>query len=128
VNLLLDTCTFLWLTLEPARLSAQAVQLISDPDNRRWLSAVSVWEVAVLFSRGRITLSSPPRQFVAAQCRHYQIRLLPFRARAAVLEPDLPRPHRDPADRQLVCQALAHGLTILTPDPQIQRYPVPTAW
>jgi PIN domain nuclease of toxin-antitoxin system len=40
----------------------------------------------------------------------------------------LPAYHRDPFDRMLVCQAIAHGLTILTPDEAVGRYPVPTIW
>jgi len=40
----------------------------------------------------------------------------------------LPTPHRDPFDRMLVCQAIAHGLTIVTPDPQIAQYPVRVLW
>jgi PIN domain nuclease of toxin-antitoxin system len=40
----------------------------------------------------------------------------------------LPDCHRDPFDRMLVGQAIAHGLTSLTPDEGIGRYPVPTIW
>jgi PIN domain nuclease of toxin-antitoxin system len=40
----------------------------------------------------------------------------------------LPTPHNDPFDRMLVCQAIVHGLTIVTPDTQISRYPVSVAW
>lgn len=42
--------------------------------------------------------------------------------------PRLPAHHKDPFDRILVCQAIIHGMTILTPDPLIIRYPVRTAW
>lgn len=128
MTLLLDTCTFLWLVQGSSRLSARAAQLIADPRNRRLLSAVSVWEIARLSGSKRVVLNDPLRQSLQVQCRLNQVRLLPFRARAAILEPTLPRIHRDPRDRMFVCQALAHGLTILTPDPFIQRYPVATAW
>jgi PIN domain nuclease of toxin-antitoxin system len=40
----------------------------------------------------------------------------------------LPHLHRDPFDRMLVCQAIAHGLTLVTPDEAIRRYPVRTMW
>jgi PIN domain nuclease of toxin-antitoxin system len=40
----------------------------------------------------------------------------------------LPPVHTDPFDRLLVCQAIQHGLTLLTPDPQIHRYPVAVHW
>jgi PIN domain nuclease of toxin-antitoxin system len=40
----------------------------------------------------------------------------------------LPDFHRDPFDRMLVCQAVAHGLTVSTPDELVRRYPIRTAW
>jgi PIN domain nuclease of toxin-antitoxin system len=128
VNLLLDTCTFLWLTLEPTRLSANAAQLLADPANTFRLSVVSAWEVSMLYGRGRVTLTAPPRQFVTAECRRNGLSLLPLYPAAAFLEYGLPRHHRDPFDRMRICQALVGSLTLLTPDPHITLYPVPTAW
>ena len=40
----------------------------------------------------------------------------------------LPALHRDPFDRMLVCQAIEHGMTLVTPDPLIAQYPVRIAW
>jgi PIN domain nuclease of toxin-antitoxin system len=40
----------------------------------------------------------------------------------------LPRLHRDPFDRMLICQAISHGLTIVTPDPLIRQYPIRVMW
>jgi PIN domain nuclease of toxin-antitoxin system len=65
---------------------------------------------------------------VADGCRLRQIEFFSFEVDAALLEPTLSRVHRDPSDRMLICQALAHGLTILTPDPLIRRYLVATDW
>jgi PIN domain nuclease of toxin-antitoxin system len=48
---------------------------------------------------------------------------------AAVLQlTRLPRLHRDPFDRMLVCQAIAGGMAILTPDREVAAYPVRTLW
>ncbi len=38
--------------------------------------------------------------------------------------PALPPIHRDPFDRMLICQAIEHGMTLVTPDAMIQRYPI----
>ncbi|MBI2989437.1 MAG: hypothetical protein HYY45_21975 [Deltaproteobacteria bacterium] len=40
----------------------------------------------------------------------------------------LPSLHKDPFDRMLICQAIVHGLVILTPDQMIYQYPVKTIW
>jgi len=42
--------------------------------------------------------------------------------------PRLPEIHKDPFDRMLICQAIAHGLIIVTPDPMITQYPLRTTW
>ena len=48
---------------------------------------------------------------------------------AATLQlPKLPALHRDPFDRMLVCQAVAHGLTLVTPDTAVRSYPIRTLW
>jgi PIN domain nuclease of toxin-antitoxin system len=53
---------------------------------------------------------------------------LPLRAGDTFLLGGLPDVPKDPFDRMLVCQALDHGLTLITPDPQLLRYPVPVLW
>jgi len=128
VNLLLDTCAFLWLAQGSARLPARVQALAADPNNLLWLSTVSIWEIASLQRRGRIVLGTDPQPFVSAARQRFDIDLLTFDEPDAYLEPTLPRIHGDPLDRMLICQALARGLTILTPDRHIAAYPVPTAW
>lgn len=64
MKLLLDTCTFLWVVLEPAKLSPRCVDLFTDPANSCFLSAVSAWEIAVKHGLGQIVLRQPPHVFV----------------------------------------------------------------
>jgi len=53
---------------------------------------------------------------------------LPFDENAAVHDARLPLLHNDPFDRGLVCQAILHGMAIVTPDSAITQYPVPVLW
>jgi PIN domain nuclease of toxin-antitoxin system len=53
---------------------------------------------------------------------------LPLDETAALASGKLPDLHKDPFDRMLVCQAIMGGLTLLTPDPLVTQYPVPTVW
>ncbi len=128
MNLLLDTCTFLWIVLDPARLSATASQAYTDPANTCWLSVVSAWEIAVKYGLGQIVLQMPPDQFVPQQRTRHGIGALSLEEAEALHVPLLPQIHKDPFDRMLVCQALVHSMTIVTPDPLIRLYPVPTLW
>jgi PIN domain nuclease of toxin-antitoxin system len=129
MRLLLDTCTFLWIVLEPTRLSARATQLFTDPGNSCFLSAVSSWEIAVKYGLGQISLQQPPQVLVPAQRLIHGIGPLPLNEDEAVYVPSLPRLHKDPFDRMLICQAIVHDLVILTPDSAIRQYrPVRTDW
>lgn len=58
----------------------------------------------------------------------HRIEPLALEEAAALLLSTLPALHRDPFDRMLICQAIAHGLGILSPDERIRQYPVCTVW
>jgi PIN domain nuclease of toxin-antitoxin system len=128
MNLLLDTCTFLWIALDPSQLSPQALQFFQDPANQVFLSAVSAWEIAVKYGLGRLSLQQPPELFVPQQRAAHRIAELVVREDEALRVARLAALHKDPFDRMLICQALANGLTILTPDPLIRQYAIATAW
>ncbi|MBM4363520.1 MAG: type II toxin-antitoxin system VapC family toxin [Deltaproteobacteria bacterium] len=128
MKLLLDTCTFLWLVSGDPRLSDNARTLFSDPDNAVFLSAVSAWEIVVKHALGKLSLSDDPADFVPRERARHFIEPLPIDEAASLALPRLPNHHRDPFDRLLVCQALTLGLTLLTPDPEIRRYPAQVLW
>jgi PIN domain nuclease of toxin-antitoxin system len=127
VKLLLDACTFLWIAGgEP--IPATAAAAYRDPSNEVYLSAASVWEIAIKHQAGRLRLPEPPDTFIPTERRLRGIAALPVDEDAVYQLPKLPQLHRDPFDRILVCQAVAHGLAILTPDPLIRQYPVRVVW
>jgi len=128
VRILLDTCTFLWLITDDTALSASARNEFLDPDNDVYLSAVSVWEIAVKHSLGKLPLPASPDRFIPSQRESHGITSLPLEEKAVLYLSKLPQLHRDPFDRVLVCQAIQHELTLLTPDPLITQYAVRTAW
>ncbi len=128
MRILLDTCTFLWLITDDTALSASARNAFVDPDNEVYLSAVSVWEIAVKHSLGKLPLPISPERFIPDQRERHGITPLPLEERAILYVSKLPLLHRDPFDRALVCQAIHHELTLLTPDPLITQYAVRTAW
>lgn len=135
MNLLLDTCTFIWLVADPTQLSARAAALIRNPANPVSLSTASVWEIVVKVETPKGRNSLPPAivnadlgLLVADQVRMNNVIVLGVGLDHVRAGRGLPPLHKDPFDRLLVSQAIADGLTILTPDPLIQQYPVPTEW
>jgi len=128
MKLLVDTCTFLWLAADDPLLSEEARAGCRDPGNDVYLSALSAWEIAIKYRLGRLPLPEPPPQYVASRRAWLQLLPLAFDEDCASHDALLPPLHRDPFDRGLVSQAILNGMTIVTPDAAIARYPAPTLW
>ena len=128
MKLLLDTCTFLWIASGSARLTKTATALFLDPDNERWLSTASAWEIGIKYNLGRLDLPERPDTYIPRIRRASGIQSLAIGEEAAFHAGRLPDLHADPFDRMLVAQAIVHGLTILSPDPAIERYAVRVLW
>ena len=128
MKILLDTCTALWIAIDAPELSERAKGLFEAPGNEIFLSTVSTWEISLKYALGKLPLPSTPDLFVPELRRIGRMASLPLIEEATLQLFRLPELHRDPFDRMLICQAIAGGMTLLTPDPEIRRYPVATAW
>ena len=128
MKLLLDTCTFLWIVSDDPRLSPMVRAQFSARENEVFLSPVSAWEISIKHRLKKLQLPCPPDEFVPVQPEAHGITELPLHEHAALFDARLPTHHRDPFDRMLICQALAEGAVLATPDPAIARYPVPIYW
>jgi len=122
VRLLLDTHVAIWYFEDPALLVDDARRAVQDPRNVSYLSAASVWEAAVKQSLGRISLPEP-LDVGAVRAGFYELAVTWAHGRAAAA---LPAMHGDPFDRMLVAQAAEENLVLLTRDPLLTQYPVPT--
>ncbi len=122
MRLLLDTHTMIWVFSAPQRLSAQARNAISAGENEVFVSVISPWEVAIKRSKKR--LRAPDDLGDAVEAHRFQ--LLPVLLRHTKAIDSLPNHHGDPFDRMLVAQAIVDGLTLVTSDRALRRYPVAT--
>ncbi|MEQ1527265.1 MAG: type II toxin-antitoxin system VapC family toxin [Gallionella sp.] len=127
-SILLDTCTFLWVIRDSPELSPNARSIFIDPENTIFLSAVSAWEISVKHGLGKLPLTVSPHIYVPAERLRHNISSLPLEEGAASAVSRLPPLHNDPFDRMLICQAVTHGLTLLTPDSLIHQYHVNVTW
>jgi PIN domain nuclease of toxin-antitoxin system len=128
MRILLDTCTFLWIITDAPELSTHARKLFGDPANKVVLSSVSTWEISIKYALGRLPLPESPDRFIPAQRKQHGVETLSLEENATLHLPRLPQLHNDPFDRMLICQALIHGMVILTPDELIAQYPVRSTW
>ena len=124
MKLLLDTQLLLWAAGQPERLSKAARKLLEDPANELLFSAASLWEVAIKSTLGRDDFHVEPR-LLRRNLLDNGYTELPVTSQHAVSIDSLPALHRDPFDRMLLAQALTEGITLLTHDAQLSRYPGP---
>ena len=126
MRLLLDTHVFLWyITADPKLPIPFREAVRQDPANEVYLSVASVWEAVIKHHLGKLPLPAPPANYLPKQRDAHGIASLPIDEGAMMHLAGLPPLHRDPFDRLLVAQALQHGLTVVTVDPEVAAYPVP---
>ena len=118
MTLLLDTHIFLWALSEPNRLTQKQVIAMEDPTNTVYVSSISITEIAIKASLGKLELVFDPLD--AAEKSGFE--MLDFSAKDALILKDLPFHHRDPFDRMLITQAISRKLIIATQDSLIDRY------
>ncbi|OFW43668.1 MAG: twitching motility protein PilT [Acidobacteria bacterium RIFCSPLOWO2_12_FULL_67_14b] len=128
MKLLLDTHAFLWMILGDQRMPESLRSTLRSEDNSVWLSTISIWEIVLKQTRGRLVLPGPGAGYAAGHRRRHYIASLPLEEATAGHLAKLPPLHRDPFDRMLICQAIEHEMTMVTADEQIRRYPIKTLW
>jgi len=124
VKYLLDTLLLVWTANQPGRLSKTAVELIDDPGNDLYFSSISIWEVAIKqgLQRGGLSVDAKVLRRGLLEAGYRELALTSDHGIAIL---NLPPIHQDPFDRILIAQAISEGITLLTSDNLIARYPGP---
>ena len=113
MRLLLDTAVLIFALRSPDRLSRRAADALASPQNVLEVSSISLTEIAVKASLGK--LDFPPTAVHEALAQ-VGARVLSFTADHAFRLFSLPVVHRDPFDRQIIAQSLSEGIPVVTPD------------
>ncbi len=124
MRFLLDTQVLLWAAGVPERLPNDVRDLIEDSGTELVFSPASIWEVAIKNGLGRKDFRVDPRLLRRGLLENGYFELAVTGEHAARVD-ILPPIHEDPFDRILVTQALIEGITLLTADPLVARYPGP---
>lgn len=122
MKLLLDTHLLLWAAGQPNRLPLAARRLIESTSNELLFSAANIWEVAIKRALGRSDFQADPRLLRRGLLDNGYSEL-PILSDHVVAIDSLPPIHKDPFDRLLVAQATVEGITLLTADSVVARYP-----
>ncbi len=118
MRLLLDTHIVLWWLLADKQLPLLARKLVSDRGNTIFVSAVSIWEIRLKESLGKLSVPADFELRLNAE----SFEALPLTAKHAHAAGTLPWHHRDPFDRMLVAQAQVEKLQLLTADGVVGAY------
>ena len=128
MDYLLDTHTVLWfLNGDKRSLSDTARDIILDQQHTKFVSMVSVWEVSIKISIGKLVFPQNTDGFIN-QIEKNGIELLPIRTNHIITSEQLALIHRDPFDRLLVATAIIEQMGLISCDVNIKLYPVNSIW
>ncbi|MGE5269313.1 MAG: type II toxin-antitoxin system VapC family toxin [Thiohalocapsa sp.] len=124
MRLLLDTHGLIWWRDDSPRLSANARNLICDPANQIFVSVVTLWEIVLKRSTGKLHFADDLEQVIQEEA----FTLLPIAFAHLRAHETLPLRHKDPFDRMLLAQAMAESAPLVTNDRMLRRYGLPILW
>jgi len=119
LRVLMDTAVLIFSIESPERLSKRAAATLGNPENIRELSSISLTEIAIKVALGKLNISA---EMARQAIQDMEIHILPFTADHAFRLFELPTHHRDPFDRQIIAQAFAEGIPVVTSDDKFSLY------
>jgi PIN domain nuclease of toxin-antitoxin system len=114
---LMDTHIVLWWFSDDKQLPKKIKNEIADPENHIFVSAVSIWEIAIKKSLGKLKVPDSLKKTIESE-----FEFLSITAEHAQQVEFLPVIHNDPFDRLLIAQCVVEKFTLITADPMIHKY------
>ncbi len=126
MNYLLDTHTLIWAVSEKERLSRRVTQTLADPNNTFFVSAITLWEIALKFSNGKLTIEGIMPDELPALSLKTGFKLIPLSQDEGATYHQLFKVsgHKDPFDRMLIWQAIQRNLIFITKDDDLGPYKI----
>jgi PIN domain nuclease of toxin-antitoxin system len=127
MNYLLDTHTLIWYFEDSPDLPAKITRIIDNPIYRKYISVVSLWEIAIKSHIGKLEMRLSFDELVDI-IENSELSVIPIQNKHLKRLLKLPFIHKDPFDRLIITTALFEGFTIITVDENIQKYDVSWVW
>ncbi|MCA6501237.1 MAG: type II toxin-antitoxin system VapC family toxin [Pseudanabaena sp. M135S2SP2A07QC] len=128
MRVLIDTHVFIWWTSDVKKLSSRVHDLLLDPSTEAILSMVSIWEMQIKLSLGKLQFRTALSELVDNEINRNRIELLSLSLSHIYALSNLPHHHRDPFDRILIAQSMDEDLQILSIDEKFDAYGVKHLW
>ena len=124
INFLIDTHVFLWLIFSPDNLSKKILQQLADPKNKVFVSAISLWEIALKYSLGKLSLVDvlPNELPDLALKMDIQIIHVAVEEYASFYQLPLIEGHKDPFDRMIIWQCISKKMVLVSHDDKFSDY------
>jgi PIN domain nuclease of toxin-antitoxin system len=119
MKLLLDTHIWIWMALEPERLSRRVARILDEQSNQLWLSPISVWELLMLTRKGRVELNEDAVDWARRTIDQLQLYEATLTTEVALETATLGLAHSDPSDRLIAASAKVFDLTLVTADEKL---------
>lgn len=118
MKILVDTHIFLWMLSYPGRLNEKRHRDLESPTNEVFLSAMSIAELMIKHSIGKIDIEFDPLEMA----QEIGLEVLNFSGADAMILGELPLHHKDPFDRMLIAQSLTNRLSLMSDDSKFLQY------
>ncbi len=124
---LLDTHTLLWFIEDDIKLSIQAKSILSENSTPKFISIVTLWEIAVKYSLKKLELNISLADFFNL-IHSSDINIINISTEHLLILNSIEHHHKDPFDRIIIAQAIAENFTIITKDENFSKYEVNIIW
>lgn len=128
MQLLLDTHSFIWWSINSEKLSVTGQDLLFDRNNRLFLSVASVWEMQIKLQLGKLQLNPSLQELIKNQITINNLEILSIDLAHIWTLATLTHYDKDPFDRLLISQSITEIMPILSIDEIFDRYPVQRIW
>ena len=121
---LLDTHTLIWAIVDKNKLPELVLKILQDSDNQLFVSAVSFWEIAIKYGKGKLDLENFQIGDIPDYCTRLEIEQIPLMPEEAINYSKFPfsENHKDPFDRMLIYQCIRNNYTLISKDGKMENY------
>ena len=124
---LIDTQILIWLFISPNKIPSNIQNLLKNLDNEIYVSKVSIWEIAIKVSIGKLIIPFEIKKLIF-EIKGMNIKILNIKNQHLIKVTDLPFHHKDPFDRLIISQAFIDRITIISSDNNFSKYNVKVLW
>lgn len=124
MSYLVDTHYLLWSLIEPSHVPSRTVQILMSPQSTKYVSKISLWEIALKYSIGKLKLEGVTPEDILETSVESGFKVLDIAEEDIVTSHRLPfvENHGDPFDRLLVWQCIRNAVVLLTADARLKQY------